>query len=221
MFVILIVAGAYAGVRYLEQKRIKDLDAAFFAFNEAELERRPDRLIQVASEQSGEGAIPELSLLSAADLHMQAYHLRIMPGTLGVDAADQLDDAQAQEMLDKAAELYARVFNEAKAEPGRELLAIGGRWGMAAVELSKKNFDAAEQALSEIIEIAQPLGFNDLAGDARALIQSFPELKEQRDPIYVEPAPTPQPEVPAEDQGESETPAEADTPTATDDPTGG
>ena len=220
LYLVVLVAGAYAGVRYLEQRRITKLDAAFSAFNEAELDRRPDRLIQVASQQKGKGAITELSLLSAADMHLQAYHLRIMPGTLGVDAADRLDDAQAQEMLTKAAGLYADVYEKAKGIEGRELLAIGARWGMAAVALTQKNYDAAEQGLKDVIAIAEPLGFDDLAGDARDLIASFPELRAQREPVNLKPVVSDIPESIAAPETAEEAPAETPDPNS-DDPSDG
>jgi len=183
LLVILIVAGGYAGLKYLERQRVRNLDAAFISFTEAELDQRPERMIEVAADHSGQGAVPAISRLNAADLYLRSYHLRSRPGTLGVTEEDQLDDAQAGEMLVKAGELYAEVFNKAKDAEGQELVALGGRWGMVAVALSQEKYDAAEAGLNEIIPIAESQGFDTIVRDARALLDSFPELRAQREPV--------------------------------------
>ncbi len=183
LLVILVVACGYAGLKYLERQRVRNLDAAFISFTEAELDQRPERMIEVASQNAGQGAVPAISRLNAADLYLRAYHLRSRPGTLGVAEEDQLDDAQAGEMLVKAGELYAEVFNKAKGAEGQELVALGGRWGMVAVALSQERYDAAEAGLNEIIPIAESQGFDTIVRDARALLASIPDLRTQREPV--------------------------------------
>ncbi len=188
LLVVLLLAGGYWLVNFLEQRRVQNLDAAFASYSEAELERRPERLLEVAEEHSGNGAVSSLAILTAADLHLQGYHLRIQPGTLGSDG-DRLDDAAASEVLAEAGELYARVYNDNRGKDGRELFTIGGRWGMVAVALSQGRFDEAESGLDEIVGLAGEQGFDDLAEDARELKASIPQLRSQRELVAVETAP--------------------------------
>jgi len=210
LLVVLVLAGGYAGVKYLERQRVKNLDAAFVSFVDAELEQRPERLIEIAGDSSGQGAVPAMARLTAADLYLQAYQLRTRPGTLGDAEEDKLDDAQAQEMLAKAGEVYTEVYNDVKDDDGKALLAMGSRWGMVAVALSQQRFDEAQAGLSEIISVADQNGFSTLADDARALLETLPDLREQRQPVAEAPeVPEDAPERQAEDApGEEGAPAE-------------
>lgn len=196
LLVILLLAGGYWLVNFLEQQRVQNLDAAFASYSEAELERRPERLLEVADEHSGNGAVSSLATLTAADLHLQGYHLRTRPGTLGT-GEDRLDDAGVAGVLAEAGELYARVYNENRGKDGRELFTIGGRWGMVAVALSQGRFDEAESGLDEIVGIAEEQGFDGLADDARELKASIPELRTQRELVVVEPEPAEEEPAPA------------------------
>lgn len=183
LLVILVIAGAYAGVQWYGQKQLETRDAAFIAFQSAELEARPEPLLEVAREYPGAGAVEELATLTAADLHLSAYHLRRAPGTQGIEPEDRLDDEQAREMLDQAAELYQDAYRQASAAAGRELLEISGLWGIAAVELSRGNFDAAEDRLQQVVEIAQAQRYAQLVARAEMLINDIPRLRDQRQPI--------------------------------------
>ena len=190
LLLILVIAGAYAGSIWLKNQRVKNTDAAFLAFQEAEAEGRPEKLLDVASKHGGYGSIRQMATLTAADLKLEAAYLRIKPGTLGIAPEDRLDDAQAAAALSEAGDLYATVFREAQGKKGRELQAIGARWGMAAVDLSKRRFDAAETALQEVLAIAQNAGYTDLAENAAALIAKLPALRDQPVPVAQAPAAT-------------------------------
>jgi predicted negative regulator of RcsB-dependent stress response len=218
LLVILVIAGAYAGVQWYGQKQLETRDAAFIAFQNAELEARPEPLLEVAQEYPGAGAVQELATLTAADLHLNAYLLRRAPGTQGVEPEDRLDDDQAREMLEKAGALYEDAYQEASAATGRELLEISALWGLAAVELSRGNFDAAESRLQQVVEIAESERYAQLVARAEMLINDIPRLRDQRQPVTdltedapaetenaetpeQEPAPAPPTDEPAETDG--------------------
>lgn len=204
LLLILIIAGAYAGSQYLERQRIERLDEAFLAYDAAELEGRPEPLLEVAREYSGVGAIEELALLAAADLLYTSYYTRRPPGAIALPDAQPLSEDEAGEMLDRAGELYAEALGEVEGVRGRALLEVGALWGLTSVQLSRGDFDAAEPRLRRVLELTQEHGYANLAERAEDLLGRLPALREQRAPVVVEPqAPA---EAPAETapEGESE-----------------
>jgi len=179
LLVILLIAGAYAGVNWLDQRQRTQLDAAFVAFRNAEMEGRPEALLDVAREHAGRGSVALVARLSAADMQLQSYHLRVRPGTQGLSDEDQLSEAEAMELLDEAGRTYAEVYDKASGRDGLELFAISGRWGAAAVALSKRDFDAAEAALEDVRSMASEHGLTSLAERAARTLESMPELRAQ------------------------------------------
>ena len=179
LLLILLVAGAYAGVKWLENRQRTQLDAAFVAFRDAETEGRPEALLDVAREHGGVGSVGIVARLAAADLQLQAYHQRVRPGTQGQSEEDRLSETEAVELLNEAGETYAEVHERAARKSGFELLAISGRWGVAAVELSRRDFDAASAALEDVRALATEHGFTDLADRAARTIDSIPALRDQ------------------------------------------
>jgi len=139
-------------------------------------------LLEVAADHAGQGAVEELAFLTAADLNFNAYRLRIRPGTRGDAPEDRLDDAAAEEALTAAGELYTRAFEDAQGKPGRELLEVGSRWGMAAVAMSEHRFGDAKSELEDIVKLCRAQGFDDLAQDAEGLLEKLPELESLREP---------------------------------------
>lgn len=212
LLVILLLSGGYAGLQYLERQRIERLDAAFLAYDAAELEGRPERLLEVAREYDGAGAVEEMALLAAADLYYTAYYTRREPGAQALPGEEGLSDEEAETMLARAGELYEEAHSKASSAPGRELLAVGALWGLASVDLTKQNFDAAEGRLRDVAERASEAGYPQLANQARGLLDRLPELRAQRAPVVVEaPAETPDAEPEAEPEVEPETSAEPPT----------
>jgi len=189
LLLILLIAGAYAGVKWLENRQQTQLDAAFVAFRDAEMEGRPEALLDVAREHSGVGSVGIAARLAAADLQLEAYHQRVRPGTQGQSEEDRLSEAEAVELLDEAGETYAEVHERASGKDGLELLAISGRWGVAAVELSRGDFDAARAALEDVQSLATEHGYADLADRAARTIESIPALRDQPELVAAAPEP--------------------------------
>jgi len=189
LLLILLVAGAYAGVKWLENRQQTQLDAAFVAFRDAEMEGRPEALLDVAREHGGAGSVGIVARLAAADLRLDAYHQRVRPGTRGQSEEDRLSEAEALELLDQAGETYAEVHERASGKDGLELLAISGRWGVAAVELSRRDFDAARAALEDVQSLATEHGYADLADRAARTIESIPALRDQPELVATAPEP--------------------------------
>lgn len=202
MLLVLLLAGGYAGVNYLKTWRVKQLDSAFLSFNEASFDARPEALLEVAQQHGGTAAVGALSRINAADLYLRAAQTGVRPGTEGAVAEDLLDDSQCAEMLSRAGELYAEVYDDTRSASGQELLALGARWGMVAVALSNREFDEASAGLTEIIEIADEQSYETLARDARELLEQIPDLRSLPEPVEdATPAPSePAPEAaPAEE----------------------
>jgi hypothetical protein len=211
MVLVLILAGAYAGVNYLKTWRVQKLDAAFASFNEASSDARPEAMLEVAQRHEGRGTVAALSRITAADLYLSAAQLGVRPGTEGTLEEDRLDDSQAAEMLARAGELYAEVYNDTRSADGQELLALGARWGMVAVALSNREFDEASAGLNEIIAIADEQGFDTLARDARELLEQLPELRSLPQPVEDAP-PAPEENAPEAAPGEGAPAPESDEP---------
>lgn len=222
LFVITIVVGIYAYVVWNRQRKETGLDRAFVEFHELAgpgANPSPEALVDFARSHRKTPGLAATSELQAADMYLTAIRTGVEPGATaqgGVYAeSDLLSDARRTQLLDMAAGLYQGVIDACANVEGRELFAIKGAFGLAAVAESRGDWSAAKAAYEQAVRLGENTEFKGLASIAKSRIEGLEALKAVPT-FYAEadlPKPPPPPEPPA-----PETP---DEPVSGDDSAGG
>lgn len=177
LLVVLLIAATWAGWTYFERRAAQATDLAFFEYEQARVSGQPEVLLEVARVHSGRGAVGHLATLAAADVYLAAVRRGVVPGGEFANPEDHLDEAGRGEHLDRAGELYERVWRRTRADSGEVVHAIGARWGMVAVAITRREFDEAGAMIEEIREMATRHGRTDLRRQAETRLAQLDELR--------------------------------------------
>jgi hypothetical protein len=186
LFVFAVAAAAWGlRERYQRSQAVK-LDESF-----AELEAvasganpSPESLLQIASDHaSGRSSVAEIAKLEAADAYLDSIRRGVRPGTqLQPDGTlekpeDVLTDADRKSFQDKAYSLYNEVFNGTRSAAGKQVLAIGALFGMAAVAESQGELPKARGHYEELAKLADASGFGAHAAVAKKRLENLDALQ--------------------------------------------
>lgn len=178
---VAILAGGYALYQKYERDQATARDTAYVSLNAASIAQNPDTLAEIARESSGT-AIPLISAMAAADIHLSAARTGIPIGEkLGQDGklpegkAFLTDEQRAQELA-KAEELYKLVVGKGNGSAGQESFVISSLTGLASISEDRGKVDEATNYYNQAIAKAEALKFTHLAGTLKERLASLPKL---------------------------------------------
>jgi tetratricopeptide (TPR) repeat protein len=194
---ILMAAALAAAIVWARQKwevtTKARMDRAFFEYEQARGRGgnpSPDALTAVATEYEGVGAVADLARLAAADAYLDAVRRGIKVGasvksdptgrTSGEleNPEDALSEQDRADYLNRAADLYEAVRLRCANNPDRVILTLNALYGLAAVDESRGDLDAARSRYQQIVSVAETAGFDLHARIATSRIERLDSLRE-------------------------------------------
>ncbi|MEQ9206672.1 MAG: hypothetical protein RLN78_04840 [Phycisphaerales bacterium] len=163
ILVFAIAALVWAGLRWMEQKKVEKIDRAFGDLQAATMGGNPSpaSLNVLAETYAGVRSVPVIAKLTTTDLYLTAYLRGVQPGSEisrltgePVNEGDVLDENQRQLYLDQAGELAKEVIALTEGDDGKALLTIHGLIRAGAVAECKRDFDAAASNYNRVITLA-------------------------------------------------------------------
>lgn len=184
LLVILAITAGYLGLRRLSEHREQTRAAAFDDLEAARASGNPAGLVQLADEHSGQGAVPVLARLEAADAYRVAAYRGLAPGAAVEsdgsvkDPKDILNAEGRERLLAQAATQYQLALDGAEADPGMAIQAISARFGLAAIAETRGQTEEARKQYEAAQAHATRAGFTDLAETAKRRIATMSEFVE-------------------------------------------
>jgi hypothetical protein len=185
--ILLVIAAVVVGIWAFKQMREASRQKTVNAYTDLDVNLsqsvKPETMVQLATEHAGQGSVPHMARLAAADAWMMSAYRGLKPGAeleaggKVKDAADVLDDAGIKDALSKANEQYNLVANATAGDAGKIILNLRAKFGLAAVAETMGNWDAAKGYLNEAQKLAESGGFPDKAKLAQARLATIDELK--------------------------------------------
>ncbi|MGJ8635429.1 MAG: hypothetical protein ACSHX5_01100 [Phycisphaerales bacterium] len=181
IMVFAVAALVWAGLRWLEDKKIARVDSAFGELHAATASGNPSpaTLNALALEYEGVRSVPELAKLTTVDIYLNAYLRGVQPGAqIGFDGepleeSDRLDEQQRQNYLDQAGTLAREIVTISEADAGKVLLTIQGLIRSGAVAECKRDFDSAKSNYERVISLAKQAGIPSLETFGQMRIDSL------------------------------------------------
>ncbi len=182
MIVALVVLG-YQGWKWWQNRQLQATATAFKELDAATQSGNPMSLLRVAEDHAGQQAVEPLARLKAADILLESAYAKIAPGAEFLpdgklkSETDRLTDAQATERIAQAEAQYRMVLTEFGDVRGKEIHAIGGAFGLAAISETRRAWDEARVSYDRVITLSDRAGFKTAADIARQRIASLDGLK--------------------------------------------
>lgn len=171
LLVLAIAAFSYAGLTRLQASKIATVDDAFVSYEAARglSNPSPDSLKQVATSYASIRSIAPMALLDTAGLYLRAARTGLRPGSSllpdgsAADETDLLTQDEVTAHLDQSIDLYQQVLGITASNTDRASLTISAHFGIAAVQASKGEADAARAAYAQAETLSNDAGFVTLA----------------------------------------------------------
>lgn len=185
LLVACLGAAGFWGYRHLSSRQTQQRDAAWADFSAASAGNNvsPESLVAIADQYDGTGSTSLLARLKAAEAYRGALLTGVKPGGQVnaegqvEDPSDLMTDADRTQFLDLAEGLYQRVADDAAKDPQNLFLfTVNARFGLAAVEESRGNMDAAKAHYEEIVALCEGTALAAHAALAKERITKLPEL---------------------------------------------
>ena len=180
LIVIALVALAFSGRRFLNQKAEERTDEAFvqLALATSTDATSPDTLLALAQQFDDVGAVAHVARLAAADAYLGAVRRGVVIGaqqspTGGYPDEELLDAELRTSYLGQARQTYTLVANAADAA---DVLKVRAYMGLAAVAESMGELDTARTHYERAATIDQQAGYGAMANVAQARIASLDAL---------------------------------------------
>ncbi|MDF1869612.1 MAG: hypothetical protein P1U30_04410 [Phycisphaerales bacterium] len=166
ILVFAIAALVWAGLRWMEQKKVEKIDRAFGDLQAATMGGNPSpaSLNVLAETYAGVRSVPVIAKLTTTDLYLTAYLRGVQPGSEisrltgePVNEGDVLDENQRQLYLDQAGDLAKEVIALTEGDDGKALLTIHGLIRAGAVAECKRDFDGAASNYNRVITLADQI----------------------------------------------------------------
>ncbi len=170
---VLVLALGYRGYMFLETRKIQRLDSAYLEFEAASVAGQPVALVQVAEDWRSVPVVSALARLHAADRYVLAYTAELKPGGVAGAAEDRPSENERAGYLDQAERLYRAVAEELRAKPERAYLRLHAMSGLASVQASRGEFDAAISTLRDAVTSARDAGLLGLADAYEARLKTL------------------------------------------------
>lgn len=183
LLVFAIAAVGWAVYQRRTQAKQAELSAAFTELEAARSGSNPspDTLKTIAQTYASSGAVPILAHLEAGDIYLSAVRRGIVPGAEltpegNAKPEDVLSDSAKADMLANAREQYDAAMALATANPSFSMHKLAAHYGLAAVDESAAQWDAAKGHYEAIIALATSLNFVDDVTLAQQRIETLPKL---------------------------------------------
>jgi len=171
ILVFAVAALAWAGLRWMEQKKLEKIDRAFGDLQAATMGGNPSpaSLNALAVDYAGVRAVPEIAKLTTVDLYLNAYLQGVQPGSqVGPDGepineSDKLDEGQRLVYLDQAGDIAQEVIELSQKDEGKALLTMHGLIRAGAVAECKREIDAAKGYYTSVVTLANQIQIPALA----------------------------------------------------------
>lgn len=186
---ILVVIAVLAGGYYFYTKRQRDravaVDEAMTQFDAAFESRSPASLRAVADTAPSYSGAKILALLALGDLHLEAYRTGVPAGTeldfegkITTEGVEFYTAEQRAEQLREAERSYQRAADLVQSDPARRLALLQALGGLAAIDESRGNIDAAKGRYTRMAQIAKDAQLPDLANLLSGMAESADQLKD-------------------------------------------
>lgn len=193
LLVMAIVAFSFYGVQQWNKLKVAKVDDAFAALEavRASGATRPSQFLLVAETHGEVRSVGLMAKLDAADAYMQSVFSGVMPGFAATgegkivypDGTDVEEDVQTllteedeASFLSQAQSLYASVLEETEDDEGRLMFAVSASFGLAAVEETRGDVEAAKAQLERTAALAERGGFVSHVAIARHRIETLGEI---------------------------------------------
>lgn len=169
LLVVAIAAGGFFLYKKRNESRARAIDESFEQLDAASASRSLSSLKAVTESATGAASAGLLAQLMSADLHLDAFRTGVPAGiAVGQDGklpegVTLLTDEQRQTELKNAADLYQAVASQTENDTGKLPLAVTAMAGLAAVQESKGEFDAAKATYAKVATKARAAGMEGLA----------------------------------------------------------
>ncbi len=182
IMVIAVAALVWAGLGWMEQKKIEKLDQAFGELQAATMGGNPSpaSLNALAETFAGVRAVPEIAKLTTTDLYLSAYLQGVQPGAQldqftgePINEADKLDENQRQLYLDQAGTLAQEVIALSESDEGKALLTMHGLIRAGSVAECKRDFDGAKAYYARVISLADQVQIPSLSAFGQMRIDAL------------------------------------------------
>jgi len=186
LWTLVVASLVWAGLQYLERKKITRVEQAFSELAAATQGGNPSpaSLKTLAAEYAGVRSVPELALLTTAELYLNAFVIGFEPGAqinpatgLPIEESDILDEDQRQVYLEQAGQIAQQVLDIAGGIEGKELIAMQAMSRLAAVEEGKRDFDGAKSMYQQLESLANASAYPAIARFASARVENLGRLE--------------------------------------------
>ncbi|NRA58108.1 MAG: hypothetical protein HRU13_08375 [Phycisphaerales bacterium] len=202
LIVVALVALAFSGRRFLNQKADERTDEAFvqLALATSAQATSPDTLLALADQYGDVGAVAHVARLTAGEAYLGAVRRGVVIGaqadvTGGYPEEELLDEELRTSYLQQAAQALQQV---ADAEDAADVLRVRAFMGLAAAAEGRGELDAARGHYERAAEIDRNAGFGAIAEVAGARIASLDALTSPLTLPATAQLPTPDPIVPTD-----------------------
>ncbi len=183
--VLAVAALVWAGLGYLERRKLERVDQAFAAFEAAVQGGNPSpaSLTALATEYEGVRAIPDLAQLRTIDLYLGAYLRGVEPGVeidpitgQALDESGTLDQDQRDRYLGQAKTIADEVIARVGDNKGKAMLAIHALIRRGAIAECERDLDKARSSYERAKSIAEGSHLDALALFAQTRIDTIGSL---------------------------------------------
>lgn len=183
MLVIAAAAMAFWGLqKYRENKEAKagvafgDVDAAMTSGSGRDV--NPEVLVRIAEDNAGQGAVPIIARLAAADQWrasaMKGYRPGAADARTGVvtNQDDFLTPEGKKEFLEKARAQYQMVVDQTSGSKAKSTFTLTGLMGLAAIAETNGKVEEAKAAYKQAQELAEAANFPEYAALAKSRMET-------------------------------------------------
>ncbi|RMH25476.1 MAG: hypothetical protein D6692_10990 [Planctomycetota bacterium] len=172
LWLLVIIGGAWWGLRYWKQHKIAKVDAAFASYSEAISGGNPSppSLKSIAAEYSGVKSVSALALLDTVDIYLRAATIGIEPGAeldpatqAPANPSDLLDEDRVRSYLAQARDLARQVADSVEGQAGKSLIGARAWMRVAAAQEGLGATDEAKASYARAAEVARAGGYEAIA----------------------------------------------------------
>lgn len=183
MLVIAAAAMAFWGLqKYRENKEAKagvafgDVDQAMAAGTGGDV--NPEVLVRIAEDNQGQGAVPIMARLAAAEQWRSSALMGYRPGSLDArtrtvtNQDDYLTPEGKRDFLEKARAQYQIVVDQTSGSKAKATFTLTGLMGLAAIAETMGKPEEAKAAYKRAQELAEASEFPEYAALAKARLET-------------------------------------------------
>ena len=183
--VLAVAALVWAGLGYLERRKLERVDEAIAAYEAAVQGGNPSpaSLTALASEYDDVRAIPDLAQLRTVDLYLSAYLRGVEPGVeidpatgRPVDGGATLDEDQRQRYLGQARSIADEVIARLEGNTDKAILSIQALIRRGAIAECERDLDKARSSYERAKATAESAQLDALAIFAQTRIDAIDTL---------------------------------------------